>query len=136
MLKTKKLVYTAFSKHYFYYKMHISKFVLNHGYVPLNPFMLFDYFLVDSVDRDLVREANNSIVCRADELWVFGPVSDGVLSEILIAKKKKKPISFYQIRNSQKIEPVGIDLVEMEKDVQKHKKELQKYFLDKISFKI
>lgn len=128
LLKTKKLIYTAFSKHYFYYRMFISRFVLKEGRVPLNPFMIFDYFLLDSVDRDTVRQANNSILCRSDEVWVFGPVSDGVLAEILIAKKKKKPISFYQIRNAQEIVPVGIDLVEMEKEVQQHKKELQKYF--------
>lgn len=79
------LVYTAMSKHLFYYRMHISRYVLDQGKVPLNPFMLFDYFLLDSIDRDAVRRANNSIVLRADEIWVFGPISNGVLSEILIA---------------------------------------------------
>lgn len=28
---------------------------------------IFDYFLLDSVDRDLVRDANNSVVLRSDE---------------------------------------------------------------------
>ncbi len=43
--KDKPLVYTAMSKHLFYYRMFISVFVLQHGAVPLNPFMVFDYFL-------------------------------------------------------------------------------------------
>jgi hypothetical protein len=92
------LVYTAFSKHYFYYRMHISRFVLEQGKVPLNPFMIFDYFLLDTVERDAVRSANNSLVKRADELWVFGPVSNGVLVEIMIAKERKKFIRFFKIQ--------------------------------------
>ncbi len=32
------LIYTALSKHLFYYRMFISKFVLEQGAVPLNPF--------------------------------------------------------------------------------------------------
>ncbi len=71
------LVYTAMSKYYFYFRMFISQFVLNQGKVPLNPFMLFDYFLLDTVDRDRIRDANNSLINRADELWVSGPVSKG-----------------------------------------------------------
>ncbi len=54
--KDKPLVYTAMSKHLFYYRMFISVFVLENGGVPLNPFMIFDYFLLDAVDRDLIRE--------------------------------------------------------------------------------
>jgi hypothetical protein len=42
--------------------------VLEKGMVPLNPFMLFDYFLLDRIDRDLVRNANNSIVVRSDQI--------------------------------------------------------------------
>src|ERR1700722_1523275 len=87
---SKPLVYTAMSKHYFYFRMHISRYVLEQGKVPLNPFMLFDYFLLDSVERDLVRDANNSVVLRADQIWVFGPISNGVLAEILLARKANK----------------------------------------------
>jgi len=82
-----KLVYTAFSKHLFYFRMHISAFVLKKGYAPINPFMNFEYFMLDTVERDVVRDANNSILRKADEVWVFGRISDGVLAEIRIAKK-------------------------------------------------
>lgn len=54
--KDKPLVYTAMSKHLFYFRMFISVFVLKNGGVPLNPFMVFDYFMLDAVDRDSVRE--------------------------------------------------------------------------------
>jgi len=91
----KDFVYTAMSKHLFYYRMFISQFVFEQEKVPLNPFMLFDYFLLDSVGKNLIRAANNSVVLRADEVWVFGPVSNGVLAEVLIAQKNNKLIKFF-----------------------------------------
>jgi len=93
--KDKPLVYTAMSKHLFYYRMFISVFVLENGGVPLNPFMVFDYFLLDAVDRDLVREGNNNLVKRCDEIWVFGAVSNGVLAEIQIAHEQGKNGSLF-----------------------------------------
>ncbi len=49
--KQNTLVYTAMSKHLFYFRSQISKFVIEHDKVPLNPFMIFDYFLSDTVTR-------------------------------------------------------------------------------------
>ena len=120
----KPLVYTAMSKHLFYYRMHISKFVLENGGVPLNPFMIFDYFLLDSVDRNLVREGNNNIVKKSGELWVFGNVSNGVLAEIQIAKKMEKPVKYFKIEKPHKIVQIEKGDVEMEEDVKKFKSEL------------
>jgi hypothetical protein len=117
----KELVYTAMSKHYFYYRMHISRYVLEHGKVPLNPFMLFDYFLLDSVERDSIRDANNSVVLRSDQIWVFGPVSNGVLAEILLARKASKPISYFKIEKPHKIVPVVGEEIEIEEEVQQYK---------------
>lgn len=122
--KNKDFVYTAMSKHFFYYRMHISKFVLKQSKVPLNPFMIFDYFLLDSVDRNLVREGNNNLLIKCDELWVFGPVSDGVLAEIKIAKDLKKPIRYFKIEGSCKIICVSKEDVEMENEVLDFKSEL------------
>lgn len=118
------LVYTAMSKHFFYYRMFISKYVLEKGAVPLNPFMVFDYFLLDAVNRDLVRQANNNIVRKADELWVFGPVSNGVLAEIQIAKAGKKPIKYFQIVKPHKIAAISKSKVEMEADVKTFRNKL------------
>jgi len=120
----KNLIYTAFSKHLFYYRWHISKYVIEQRGVPLNPFMIFDYFLLDTVDRNLIREGNNNLVKRADELWVFGPISDGVLAEIKIAQNLKKPIKYFRLEKTNEIMPISVFEVEMEDEVREFKEEL------------
>ena len=119
-----KLIYTAISKHYFYFRMHISKFVLEQDCVPLNPFMIFEYFMLDTINRNIIRNANDNLVKRADELWVFGPISDGVLAEIMLAKQMNKPIKYFTIINSKEIKEIQKDEVEFEKDLEKYKDEL------------
>jgi len=93
----KKLVFTAMSKRRYYLKEHVAKFVFDQGSIPLNPFLCYDYFLLDTVERDKVREANFELISRCDELWVFGEVSDGVLKEILFAKNRGIPIRYFKI---------------------------------------
>lgn len=110
------VVYTAISKHFFYYRMHISKYVLSNGAVPLNPFTLFDYFILDGAERKTIKEADNSLVSRADELWVFGPVSDGVQEEIRIAEGAGKRIRYFSIIGSKEIRQISKDEVEFEEE--------------------
>jgi hypothetical protein len=93
----KRLIYIAMSNRNFYWRMHISKFVLDQGYVPLNPFMLFDYYLLHTVSKQLVREAINNLLSRCDEVWVFGRMSLGVKVQVGIAKRLKKMLRFYDI---------------------------------------
>lgn len=118
--RDKPLVYTAMSKHLFYFRMFISAFVLEQGGVPLNPFMIFDYFLLDAVDHDLVREGNNNLVKRCDEVWVFGAVSDGVLAEIQIARGRGQIIRYFAVARQQ-ITEVAKDDVELEADIAGHR---------------
>jgi hypothetical protein len=115
--KDKPLVYTAMSKHLFYYRMFISVFVLENGGVPLNPFMVFDYFLLDAVEHDVVREANNNLVKRSDEIWVFSAISNGVLAEIQIAREQGKTVRYFAIEKPHKIVETTKDKVEMEDEV-------------------
>jgi len=123
--KERPLVYTAMSKHFFYFRFFVSQFVVKQGAVPLNPFLLWDYFLLDMVDRDDVREANNNIVRRADEVWVFGPVSNGVLAEIKIAQEREKPVKFFKIGKPHRIVPIiSRNEIEMEEDVKDFKNEI------------
>jgi len=122
--KEMKLVYPAHSKHYFYFREYISRFVLEQNCVPLNPFMIFGYFMLDTVNRDVIRNANNNLVQRADELWVFGPISDGVLAEIRLAKQDGKPINYYSIVKSKDIIKVLVGDVEFEDDLAKYRGEL------------
>ncbi|HEY1835413.1 MAG TPA: hypothetical protein VGG13_01175 [Candidatus Saccharimonadales bacterium] len=113
----KPLVYTAMSKHLFYYRMFISVFVLEHGGVPLNPFMVFDYFLLDAVDRDLVREGNNNLVKCCDEIWVFGAISNGVLAEIQIANEQGKLVRYFTIEKPHKVVEIAKAKAELETEV-------------------
>jgi len=79
--------------------------------------MVFDFFLLDAVDRDLVREGNNNLVKRCDEIWVFGAVSNGVLAEIQIAKEQDKPVRYFAIEKTHKIVGTTKDKVKMEDEV-------------------
>ncbi len=119
--ENKNLVYTAMSKHLFYFRMFVSKYVLEQQKVPLNPFMIFDYFLLDSINRDFVVEGNNNLITRADELWVFGPISNGVLAEILLGKEKEKPIKYFKIEKPHKIVEIKKEEAEFEDEIKQFK---------------
>ncbi len=93
----KKVVFTAQSCKNFHQRMLICKYVFDQGAIPLNPFNAFGYFLYELVDRNSVRNANNNLLKRCDELWVFDEISDGVLAEIEISKSLKKPVRFFDI---------------------------------------
>ncbi len=122
--KEMQLVYPAHSKHYFYFRQHISKFILEQNCVPLNPFMIFEYFMLDTVDRDIVRNANDNLVKKADELWVFGPVADGVLAEIRLAHRENRKIKYYNIIKSRDIVEISKDKVLFEDDLAKYRGDL------------
>ncbi len=115
------LVYTAMSKHLFYFRSQISQFVIERGKVPLNPFMIFDYFLSDTVERDKIRAANNIIVSRADEIWVFGPISNGVFAEIKLAQEINKPLKYFKLVKSRDIIEVSKDDLEFEDEIKELK---------------
>jgi hypothetical protein len=98
--KTYPLVYPAYSKRNFFWQMHISQFCLEQRRIPLNPFMLFRYFLGDSVSRETVYRANNNIVRICDEVWTFGEISDGVLAEVKLKRDRGHPVRHYRIMDS------------------------------------
>lgn len=60
-------------------------------------FMMYSYFLLGTVEREKLLDANNELIKRSDELWVFGEVTEGVAKEIKLAKKLKMPIKYYDI---------------------------------------
>lgn len=94
--KTFPLVYNAYSKRNFYLQMHISQYCLEHHMVPVNPFLLFRYFIGDSVPRDVIYEGNNNLVRMSDEVWVFDEVSNGVLAEILTKKEQGGGVKYFR----------------------------------------
>ena len=119
----RKLVYTAVTKHYSYFKDHINKFVIEQGYAPISPWGV-PYFMLDTVERNALRETNNTYIIKADEIWVFGPVSDGVLAEIILAKKMNKPIRYFKIINSKHVKEITKNEVEFEDNLEIHRNEL------------
>lgn len=128
------VVYTAQSKHWFHAKMLVCQYALQQGVVPLNPFNLWAYFLDDLVERDVIRRANHNVVRMADEVWVFGPVADGVLAEINYAMELKKPIRYFSIGSkSEEFHPIEIkDLsfepeLEREQAIERIRTRLQEY---------
>lgn len=94
---SQKVVFAAMGKQNFYLREHIVKFILEQGYTPTCAFMMFSYFLLDTVDRQALIRANNDLIRRSDELWVFGELSDGVREEISLATKLDIPIKFFTI---------------------------------------
>jgi hypothetical protein len=81
----------------FYWRNHIQKFVLDSGMVPVSPFMLFDYYLLHTVPKTVVREAMNNLLARCDEAWVFGRISLGVKVQIGVARRLSKPVRYFDI---------------------------------------
>ena len=93
----KRVIYTAMSNRNFYWRNHIQKFVLDSGMVPVSPFMLFDYYLLHTVPKTVVREAMNNLLARCDEVWVFGRLSLGVKVQVGIAKRMNKSVRYFDI---------------------------------------
>jgi len=89
-----KVVYTAYSSKNFRLRARITRYVINRGMVPVNPFLNFDYFLMDTIDKETQRELNFELIRRVDEVWVFGELSDGVREEIDFANSLNKPVRY------------------------------------------
>lgn len=90
-------MYPSYSKHNYHAKQIISAYVLKKGFIPLNPFMNWGYFLDDMVDRDLVRKANTRLIELSDEIWQFGEISNGCYRELLLGMKRGILIKFFTV---------------------------------------
>lgn len=95
--RPKALVYVAMSNRTFFWRQQLTKFVLDEGRVPITPFMMFDYYLLHTVPKELVREAMNNLIARCEEMWVFGPLSLGLKVQVGIAKRMRKPVRYFDI---------------------------------------
>ncbi len=95
--RPKRLVYVAMSNRNFFWRQQLTKYVLDEGRVPVTPFMLFDYYLLHTVPKDLVREAMNNLIARCEEMWVFGDMSLGLKVQVGIAKRMRKQVRYFDI---------------------------------------
>lgn len=136
--ETMRTVFTAHSKTNYYAKNVICEHVFRNNMIPINPYRCFGYFLDDRVERDVVRQANNQMVVKCDEVWVYGPISDGVLFEIVNALKFNKPIKFFSVGTKlEDIHEISVELLKFEPEVHaKHikKSDIQTFIKRKISF--
>lgn len=118
----KKIVFTAQSCKNFHQRMLICKHAFEQGVIPINPFNVFGYYLYELVERDLVRNGNNNLLKKCDELWVYGEISNGVLAEIQMVKKLNKPIRFFNISKLPKdVREISKDELVFEDDIQQYK---------------
>src|SRR2546427_3359152 len=67
----KRLVYVAMSNKAFYWRAHIPKIVLDSGVGPGSPFMLFHYYLMHTLSKEIFRQARNKLLPPRDEGWGF-----------------------------------------------------------------
>lgn len=93
------VVFGAMSKQTFYLREFIIKHILENGYTPICAFMMFSYYLLDSVDRKSLISANNGLIKISNELWVYGPISSGVQAEINLAKSLGLPIKYWRFED-------------------------------------
>lgn len=108
---TSKLIYTAIPKYLHFAHDYILRYVLSCGNAPLTPYT-GAFWLLDTVDRDAIRNANKQYIDAADEIWVFGVeigagfegwmiedlhVTDGVIEEIQIAKDQDIPVKLHHV---------------------------------------
>jgi len=131
VLEKRPAIYTAFSKHFFFAKMQISAYVLNKGCIPLNPFTNWSFFMEDMVERSLVVRGNNNLILLADEVWTFGPIADGVFTEIKLANSLNKPVRHYSAGNKiEHIQPLPKDQLVFEDELlqQLSKEEIYREF--------
>lgn len=112
-------MFTAQSKRSFYCREAVCEFVFSRGGIPMNPFMAFGYFLSDRADRDAVRRANDTLLRRSDQLWVFGrDLANGVLHEISVAAESGMPIRFFTVDDRpEAIEELHVDALHFEEEV-------------------
>jgi len=113
----KKVVFVAMNSKYFRTKEWVTKFVFEHGAIPVNCLMIYGYYLYDMVPKDQVIEAYSEVVKKCDALWVFGEVSDGIRDAVLIARKKNMPIKYFDMSRFPKIFEIPDDHLVWEEGV-------------------
>lgn len=106
----RKMVYVTHSKSWFYAREIVTQFAVKQGVAAVNPFMNYNFYMNGTVDRDEVVECCHQLIRTCDELWVFGPVSEAILTDIAVAVMEGKEVRFFSISD----EESGIHELRME----------------------
>lgn len=108
---SRNLVYVAVPKYLHFAHDYILQHVLSLGEAPITPYS-GPFWLLDTVDRTAIREANATYIDTADEIWAYGTktehlsdavglngiaVTDGVLDEVVHAIDMDTPVTLFTI---------------------------------------
>lgn len=124
----RKLVYITHSRSWFYVKEGVQQYALMQGVAPLNPFMNYGYYLDQRVERDEIVASCHQMIRSAEEMWVFGPISEAMLTDIVVAVMEGKSLRFFSIsENPEEIKELELEKISFEREVhagQIHKSDL------------
>lgn len=93
----RNLVYITYSKNWFYVRETLTQYAVQQGAAAINPFMNYGYYLNGAAKKDEVVECCHQLIRSAEELWVFGPISEASLTDIVVAVMEGKNIRFFSI---------------------------------------
>lgn len=71
------------------------------GFAPFAPHLFYTTFLDDMVENERAAGIGCGIewLKACDEVWVFGPQSNGMKLEVILAENMSKPIKYLEIVN-------------------------------------
>lgn len=116
--KCRKMVYVTHSRSWFYAKEAVVQFAVKQGVAAVNPFMNYGFYLNGAVEKDEIMECCHQLIRTAEELWVFGPVSEAILTDIAVAVMEGKEVRFFSIsERASEIRELQMDDVVFEREV-------------------
>lgn len=117
------LVYTAMPKYLSGLNPYVCKYVYEQNCVPLTPWQ-YPFWMMDTIDRNKIRDGNSRYITAADELWIFTTrdvfndtdekisgldLHDGVLREVEQAQSEDMRVVVHEMNeDTQEITRIGL----------------------------
>jgi len=76
-----------------------SRYAVDHHSIPVTPHLLYPQFMDEGNERDLALFFGIVLLGKCQEVWVFGPQSDGMKKEVFKAEKKGLVIRYFKDDN-------------------------------------
>lgn len=125
LYSNKKIVYAMINRMKEYNENEILYFCFNSDAAPVLSYNTMEY--INMIEEDIVLRANNNLMRIADEIWVFGKVSEEMLSDLDYAMHVKKRIRFFSISGS--IQEIDISDIEFD-NIDENEDELKKWLAE------
>ena len=78
-----------------------SRYAVDHHSIPVTPHLLYPQFMDEEDERDLGLFFGIVLLGKCQEVWVFGPPSEGMKKEIFKAEKKGLAIRHFEDVNGE-----------------------------------